>query len=154
MDNEHSELRCINASRQALENALSRSCGANCRPFVRVFQQGENSFGNTGIFHCYARQAFRAGFGLFVKGDEAKLTSDFHYCVVSCSNCMEQPLHLYSDSSDIVLTHFCVVCIICVCFVATLAQLVEQQTENLRVWSSILRGGIVFPLEIVQDVFA
>ena len=24
---------------------------------------------------------------------------------------------------------------------ATLAQLVEQQTENLRVWSSILRGG-------------
>ena len=25
---------------------------------------------------------------------------------------------------------------------ATLAQLVEQQTENLRVWSSILRGGI------------
>ena len=41
-------------------------------------------------------------------------------------------------------------------YFATLAQLVEQQTENLRVWSSILRGGILNSLyykELRNDTF-
>ncbi len=37
---------------------------------------------------------------------------------------------------------------------ATLAQLVEQQTENLRVWSSILRGGnrkSIYYIDLVKN---
>ena len=35
---------------------------------------------------------------------------------------------------------------------ATLAQLVEQQTENLRVWSSILRGGKIVQIAIYHFI--
>ena len=56
-----------------------------------------------------------------------------------------KPEHFYGVQGQLLAPGLAAFCeatpLDAVLMIATLAQLVEQQTENLRVWSSILRGG-------------